>query len=433
MAQRILFKDSGLGNSNNPLSGYKFVGYNGLTFSQLDSDGNLIPIAGTGSSGNNFTSLTTGNITITEGSSDGYVLTSDSSGVAYWTASVGGSGTSGTSGVNGVAGTSGTSGVNGAAGTSGTSGVNGADGGGSVSGTTGYYAKFGLGGTISTSSSIFQIGNRFDVIGCDNIYVYPGPSSSYSKPYFEVSKEYSEGASLTVRGNISSPYLSSYVKLAPDNRTSSISYNIVSRTGTSNISNIGLFNRIVTRTNPFDSEYGGFGTGERIGVRTEIDTISNSDSYGQIITITGTGSVKYGDYITINGANSGNSYGLYVNVTQASNNYGVYVANGISYFGNSVGVGTPTPDSKAILDLSSTTKGFLPPRMTADQANAAFGTQSTAPEGMLVYITATSSDPAVDACFFDVGWYGRQDAPGPGYPGSSAGFNWVKFGYYSYG
>lgn len=92
MARRILYKDNSLSQSENPLPGYKFVGYNGLTFSQLDSDGNLIPIAGTGSSGDSFTSLTTGNITITDGASDGYVLTSNSSGVAYWTASVGVSG-----------------------------------------------------------------------------------------------------------------------------------------------------------------------------------------------------------------------------------------------------------------------------------------------------------------------------------------------------
>lgn len=116
MARRILYKDNSLSQSGNPLPGYKFVGYNGLTFSQLDSDGNLIPIAGTGSSGDSFTSLTTGNITITDGASDGYVLTSNSSGVAYWTASVGVSGTSGTSGTSGAAG---------AAGSSGTSGVGG--------------------------------------------------------------------------------------------------------------------------------------------------------------------------------------------------------------------------------------------------------------------------------------------------------------------
>lgn len=384
MARRILYKDNSLSESGNPLPGYKFVGYDGSTFSQLDSDGNIISIGGTGSGGNTFNSLTTNTLSITNGASDGYILTSDSSGNAYWTASSGGSGTSGTSGVNGASGT------------------------GSVTGTPGYYAKFGSGGTISTSSSIFQIGNRFDVINCDNIYAYPGASSSYSKPYFEVSKEYSEGASLTVRGNISSSYLASYVKLAPDNRASYSNYNIVSRTGNSNVAygNVGLYNRIVTRTNPFDLEYGGFGTGERIGVRTEIDTISNADSYGQLIQISGTGSVKYGDYIYIYGANSGTSYGVYIDVTQAVDNYGVYVANGKSYFNGSVGIGT-TPNSQAILDLSSTTKGFLPPRMTADQANAAFGTQSTAPEGMLVYITATSSDPSVAACFYTIGWFGR--------------------------
>ncbi len=35
-----------------------------------------------------------------------------------------------------------------------------------------------------------------------------------------------------------------------------------------------------------------------------------------------------------------------------------------------VGIGTNTPDSSAILDLTSTSKGFLPPRMTAAQRNA---------------------------------------------------------------
>ncbi len=35
-----------------------------------------------------------------------------------------------------------------------------------------------------------------------------------------------------------------------------------------------------------------------------------------------------------------------------------------------VGIGTTTPDSSAQLDVSSTTKGFLPPRMTVAQRNA---------------------------------------------------------------
>jgi hypothetical protein len=42
-----------------------------------------------------------------------------------------------------------------------------------------------------------------------------------------------------------------------------------------------------------------------------------------------------------------------------------------------------SPDSKAILDLSSTTKGFLPPRLTEVQ----IGSISSPPEGLTVYNT----------------------------------------------
>lgn len=44
----------------------------------------------------------------------------------------------------------------------------------------------------------------------------------------------------------------------------------------------------------------------------------------------------------------------------------ILVAYSISY-GQGVGIGTTTPDASALLDLSTTNKGFLPPRMTAAQ------------------------------------------------------------------
>jgi hypothetical protein len=50
-----------------------------------------------------------------------------------------------------------------------------------------------------------------------------------------------------------------------------------------------------------------------------------------------------------------------------------------------VGIGTTAPDSEAILHLSSTTKGFLPPKMTTTQKNAI----STPPSGLVVYDTTT--------------------------------------------
>jgi hypothetical protein len=50
---------------------------------------------------------------------------------------------------------------------------------------------------------------------------------------------------------------------------------------------------------------------------------------------------------------------------------------------NDIGVGTTSPDSKSILDLTSTTKGFLPPRMTNVQITGI----TSPPEGLVIYST----------------------------------------------
>lgn len=48
-----------------------------------------------------------------------------------------------------------------------------------------------------------------------------------------------------------------------------------------------------------------------------------------------------------------------------------------------VGIGTNTPNAAAVLELSSTDKGFLPPRLTVTQ----MGNISNPPEGLMVYCT----------------------------------------------
>ena len=50
-----------------------------------------------------------------------------------------------------------------------------------------------------------------------------------------------------------------------------------------------------------------------------------------------------------------------------------------------VGIGTNNPDEKAVLTLKSTSKGFLPPRMSQSQRNAI----SIPPEGLIIYNTST--------------------------------------------
>jgi hypothetical protein len=49
-----------------------------------------------------------------------------------------------------------------------------------------------------------------------------------------------------------------------------------------------------------------------------------------------------------------------------------------------VAIGTTTPSAKAILDLTSTTKGFLPPRMTTTERNAI----TSVPAGLMIYNTS---------------------------------------------
>jgi hypothetical protein len=75
--------------------------------------------------------------------------------------------------------------------------------------------------------------------------------------------------------------------------------------------------------------------------------------------------------------------------------------------GTSIGIGTSTPDDSAKLQIDST-KGFLPPRMTAVQAEAI----STPAEGLMVYI----NDQTGGSTITSKGWWGY----------STSG--WVKIG-----
>lgn len=51
MARRLILKEDQLTSGVNPPVGYKSIGYNGLTFSERQSDGDIVPIGSTGSTG----------------------------------------------------------------------------------------------------------------------------------------------------------------------------------------------------------------------------------------------------------------------------------------------------------------------------------------------------------------------------------------------
>lgn len=65
-----------------------------------------------------------------------------------------------------------------------------------------------------------------------------------------------------------------------------------------------------------------------------------------------------------------------------------------------IGIGTTTQASSAVLEVKSTTKGFLPPRMTAVQASAI----ASPAEGLMVYVTDTN------LTFLTKGWWGYDGA-----------------------
>ena len=97
----------------------------------------------------------------------------------------------------------------------------------------------------------------------------------------------------------------------------------------------------------------------------------------------------YGVPVKVSGAAPGVGgifYGFYSDVSGGDSNFAFYGAAGRSYFADDVGIGTSSPEG--ILDVSSTTSGMLPPRMTTIQRNAIV----TPVAGMFIYNTDTNKN-----------------------------------------
>jgi len=95
---------------------------------------------------------------------------------------------------------------------------------------------------------------------------------------------------------------------------------------------------------------------------------SQENSYLELF---GNGAVKHRWYDVNYYPGNGNVY-----ITGSGSN--------LSMMGGSVGIGTATPAASAILEVSSTTKGFLPPKMTQTQRNLI-----SPEEGLIIYNLTT--------------------------------------------
>lgn len=154
----------------------------------------------------------------------------------------------------------------------------------------------------------------------------------------------------------------------------------VSNTGT-NANNFGGYFVANSGTN----NYGVFGDGTSVGVYGQ--SVDGDGVYGSsanpssgkgvvavsYINAAGTG---YGLHASSGGSKT-NNIGGYFTAYGATNNYALVTDGG------NVGFGTTTPNAKAIVEMSSTTTGFLPPRMTTTQRTAI----SSPPTGLVVYDT----------------------------------------------
>ena len=111
----------------------------------------------------------------------------------------------------------------------------------------------------------------------------------------------------------------------------------------------------------------------------------NQNTTGNAANVTGIVAVANGGTGTTNGSITGTTA---LSFAAGGSNQNVSILPSGT---GSVGIGTNSPNSSAILDASSTTKGFLPPRMTYAQKIAI----ASPPQGLMIYCTncGTNGEP----------------------------------------
>ena len=93
---------------------------------------------------------------------------------------------------------------------------------------------------------------------------------------------------------------------------------------------------------------------------------------------------QYGFLVTSNLTSATNNFGFFGNIPSGTNRWNIYMqGTAQNYLAGALSIGVTTADASALLQIDSTTKGFLPPRMTAAQ-RAAIATPAT---GLIVYQT----------------------------------------------
>jgi hypothetical protein len=162
----------------------------------------------------------------------------------------------------------------------------------------------------------------------------------------------------------------------------------------------------------FNGSYTGTGAGVRAASPTFTGTVT-IPTLSISTTISGAGTWTAGAINTASNV-SGNLF-LATSGVRSNNNTNIYWNSGPVMLGNTndltlknaagtaganVSIGSAAAVASAQLEVTSTTKGFLPPRMTATQGSAI----SSPAEGLLIYVTDTNGT------FTAKGWWGYNGA-----------------------
>lgn len=129
------------------------------------------------------------------------------------------------------------------------------------------------------------------------------------------------------------------------------------------------------------------GNSDHGNLRLSANTLSSTDTNGNIVfTPNGSGVVRT-DNLSFDG-NTVASLDTNGNIELAANGSGLIRSTNDVVFSSSLAIGQATlANAKSVLELVSTTKAFLPPRMNSTQRDAI----SSPPEGSVIYNTTTAS------------------------------------------
>ena len=118
----------------------------------------------------------------------------------------------------------------------------------------------------------------------------------------------------------------------------------------------------------------------------EINTDTSVNTAKMLFKTDGAGSAATTKMVILGNGNVGIAQGLPLYNLDITGTMRTTSSTYLAADGGSVGIATTSPNASALLDVSSTTKGFLPPRMTTTQRDAI----SSPAAGLVIYNTTTS-------------------------------------------